>query len=123
MLEVRNLYAKYGRAEILSDVTFEVGAGEVGALLGRNGAGKTTTFRSIMQLLRPSAGDVTFAGESLVGLRPYEISRRGPIRLKVRPATTTPTQPMENSTWLKGWKINANATTQAAIIEYSSLRA
>jgi len=77
MLEVRNLYAKYGRAEILSDVTFEVGAGEVGALLGRNGAGKTTTFRSTMQLLRPTAGEVVFDGESLIGRRPFEICRRG----------------------------------------------
>jgi branched-chain amino acid transport system ATP-binding protein len=77
MLEVRNLNAKYGRAEILSDVTFDVSAGEVGALLGRNGAGKTTTFRSVMQLLRPSAGEVAFDGESLIGKRPYEICRRG----------------------------------------------
>lgn len=77
MLEVRNLHACYGRAQILYDVSFSIGAGEVGALLGRNGAGKTTTLKSIMQLVRPTAGEVIFAGERISGLQPYEICRRG----------------------------------------------
>lgn len=77
MLEVRHLHAHYGRAHILNDVSFAIGAGEVGALLGRNGAGKTTTLKSIMQLMRPSAGEVIFAGEPITELQPFEICRRG----------------------------------------------
>lgn len=77
MLEVRNLHAHYGRAHILNNVSFAIGAGEVGALLGRNGAGKTTTLKSIMQLIRPSEGEVIFAGEPITGLQPFEICRRG----------------------------------------------
>lgn len=77
MLEVRNLHAHYGRAHILDDVSFVISAGEVGALLGRNGAGKTTTLKSIMQLVRPSQGEVIFAGEPITGLQPFEICRRG----------------------------------------------
>lgn len=77
MLELRNLNANYGRAQILFNVEFSIGAGQVCALLGRNGAGKSTTFKSIMQLIRPTSGDVVFAGSSLVGLQPVEVCRLG----------------------------------------------
>jgi branched-chain amino acid transport system ATP-binding protein len=77
MLEVKNLHAHYGRAHILNSVSIAIGVGEVAALLGRNGAGKTTTLKSIMQLIRPSEGEVLFAGEPITGLQPFEICRRG----------------------------------------------
>jgi branched-chain amino acid transport system ATP-binding protein len=56
MLSVRQLQASYGAAQVLFDISLDVGAGEVVTLLGRNGMGKTTTVRSIMGLLRPRAG-------------------------------------------------------------------
>ena len=59
------------------DVSFSVGVGEVAALLGRNGAGKTTTLKSIMGLIKPACGDIIFDGDSLIGLDPYQIVRRG----------------------------------------------
>ncbi|MSP66491.1 MAG: ABC transporter ATP-binding protein [Alphaproteobacteria bacterium] len=77
MLEVQGLHTHYGRAEILADVSFAVGAGEVVALLGRNGAGKSTTLKSIMRLVRPTKGEVTFLGERISRLDPYQICRRG----------------------------------------------
>ncbi len=77
MLEVRNLHAHYGRGHILEDVSFAIGAGEVGAFFGQNGAGKTTVLKSIMQLVRPTQGEVIFAGEPNTGLQPFEICRRG----------------------------------------------
>lgn len=77
MLEVKRLYTHYGRAEILSDVSFEVGAGEVAALLGRNGAGKSTTLKSIMRLVRPTSGEVVFDERPIGRLRPHEICRLG----------------------------------------------
>ena len=77
MLEVKQLYTHYGRAEILSDVSFEVGAGVVAALLGRNGAGKSTTLKSIMRLVRPTSGEIVFDQTSIGRLRPYEICRLG----------------------------------------------
>ena len=77
MLEISALHAYYGRAQILDEVTFSVGWGEVVALLGRNGAGKSTTLKSIMGLVPPARGWISFDGHDLVGRPPYAIARLG----------------------------------------------
>jgi branched-chain amino acid transport system ATP-binding protein len=77
MLEVRRLCAGYGRARVLFDVDLDMAAGEVVALLGRNGAGKSTLLKSVMGLVRPSAGEVRFDGRRIDGLEPFEIARLG----------------------------------------------
>jgi branched-chain amino acid transport system ATP-binding protein len=77
MLAVRNLQAGYGAAQVLFDISFEIGRGEVVTLLGRNGMGKTTTVRSIMGLLRPMAGEVRFDQSRLTGLPPYRVAQHG----------------------------------------------
>jgi len=73
MLSVENLSAWYGAARILYDLNFEVGRGEVVALMGRNGAGKSTTMRVLAGLVPPSAGSVMVAG--------YDV-RREPLAVK-----------------------------------------
>ena len=77
MLSVENLSAWYGAARILYDLSFEVGRGEVVALMGRNGAGKSTTMKTIMGLIGERSGTVRFNNEDISRLRPYEIARRG----------------------------------------------
>jgi len=77
MLSVRHLQASYGAAQVLFDVSLDIGAGEVVTLLGRNGMGKTTTVRSIMGLLRPRGGEVRFDGTVVTGLAPYRIAQTG----------------------------------------------
>ena len=77
MLAVENLNAWYGAARILYELTFEVGRGEVVALMGRNGAGKSTTMKAVMGLVDERDGRVRFNGEDISRLRPYEIARRG----------------------------------------------
>jgi branched-chain amino acid transport system ATP-binding protein len=76
-LTVRDLNSHYGPAHILFDVGFDVGDGEVVALLGRNGAGKSTTFRSIMGLVPQRTGTILFRGEDVSRLPSYAIARRG----------------------------------------------
>ncbi len=76
-LEVSGLNSFYGQAHILFDVGFQVGEGEVVALLGRNGAGKSTSFRSVVGLVPNRSGKVVFEGEDVSRLPPYEIARRG----------------------------------------------
>jgi len=77
MLAVESLSAWYGAARILYDLSFEVGRGEVVALMGRNGAGKSTTLKSIMGLTAKRQGTVRFEDRDISGLKPFEIARRG----------------------------------------------
>jgi branched-chain amino acid transport system ATP-binding protein len=77
MLTVENLSASYGAARILYGLSFEVGRGEVVALMGRNGAGKSTTMKAIMGLIAERDGAVRFNGSDISRLKPYEIARLG----------------------------------------------
>jgi len=76
-LEVEHLNAWYGVAQVLYDVTFAVGRGEVVALMGRNGAGKSTTMKAVMGLMPRRDGMVQVNGRDISALKPYEIARLG----------------------------------------------
>ena len=76
LLETRGVNTYYGDSHVLFDVDFDVERNEVVALLGRNGAGKTTMLNSIMGVLHPRAGTITFEGEAIHGLDPQEIAQR-----------------------------------------------
>jgi branched-chain amino acid transport system ATP-binding protein len=77
LLEVRNLGRNFGGVRALHGVDLTVNAGEVVGIMGANGAGKTTLFALIAGNLKPSAGDIRLDGESIVGLSPDKICRRG----------------------------------------------
>jgi branched-chain amino acid transport system ATP-binding protein len=77
MLEIASVNSFYGKAHVLSDLSFTVQRGQVAALLGRNGAGKSTTMKSIMQLVVPRSGQVRFMGHDLVGLAPHRVAKMG----------------------------------------------
>jgi branched-chain amino acid transport system ATP-binding protein len=77
MLSIERLAASYGPAQVLFDITFSVGEGEVVTLIGRNGMGKTTTIFALMGLLPPEDGTATFDGLSLIGLPPFRIAQAG----------------------------------------------
>jgi branched-chain amino acid transport system ATP-binding protein len=77
LLELASVNTFYGRSHILFDVSLSVEKGEVVSLLGRNGAGKSTTLRSVIGLTPPQTGEVSFRGERISGLRPYQICRKG----------------------------------------------
>jgi branched-chain amino acid transport system ATP-binding protein len=77
MLHVETLKAAYGAAQVLFDVSFSVGEGEMVTLLGRNGMGKTTTISTIMGLMPAAGGRIRFDGTELGGLPPYRIAQAG----------------------------------------------
>ncbi len=77
LLAVEDLHAHYGKSHILHGVSLGVDAGEIVCLLGRNGVGKSTTLKTIIGLVAPSQGRVTFKGASIAGMPPYRIARLG----------------------------------------------
>jgi len=77
MLEVRDIHSYYGKSHVLEGVSLTVGKGELVTLLGRNGAGKTTTLRSIVGIVTPRAGSITFDGQEMAGREAFEIARAG----------------------------------------------
>ena len=76
-LAAENLNAWYGAAQVLYDVSFTIGRGEVVALMGRNGAGKSTTMKAVMGLMARRSGVVRVNGHDVSRLRPFEIARLG----------------------------------------------
>ena len=77
VLDARNLDLRYGRVQVLFDVSIAVGRGEFVALLGTNGAGKSTFLKAVSNISPISAGEVWFEGENITGLPPDEITARG----------------------------------------------
>jgi branched-chain amino acid transport system ATP-binding protein len=74
---VQNIQSGYGLSQVLFDVSLEIGAGEVVALLGRNGMGKSTLVRTIFGQLPLQAGRLSFGGEDISGWTPDRIARLG----------------------------------------------
>ncbi len=77
LLEIRDLVVTYGQVPAVDGVSLDLGAGELGVVLGANGAGKTTIIKTVMGLLRPRRGSIRFGGTELLGKRPHEIHRLG----------------------------------------------
>ena len=77
MLTLDGVHTFYAKSHILHGVSLEVRPGEVVGLLGRNGVGKSTTLKTIMGLVRPSEGTITFEGKDIAGAPPYRLARTG----------------------------------------------
>jgi len=65
VLSVRHLKKKIGRKWIIEDVSFDIGSGEIFGFLGPNGSGKTTTIRMLVDLIRPTEGQITICGKDI----------------------------------------------------------
>jgi branched-chain amino acid transport system ATP-binding protein len=81
MLDVRHLEVWYGVTEVLRDVSFEVPAKAIVALLGGNGSGKTTVLNALSGLIPPRGGTVIFEGEEMTGASPDRMVRRGVVQI------------------------------------------
>ncbi len=77
LLIADHVTAGYGRLDILHDVSLHIQPGEIVSVIGPNGAGKSTAFKTIVGFLSPRQGRVLFNGESIGGLRPDLVLRRG----------------------------------------------
>jgi branched-chain amino acid transport system ATP-binding protein len=77
LLQLDGVNAYYGDSHILHGVSLAVAPGQVLTLLGRNGAGKTTALKSIIGIVRPRSGRISFAGGEITHLSSYRIARAG----------------------------------------------
>jgi len=81
MLKVEGLSVQYGAIRALRDASFEVAEGEIITLIGSNGAGKSTTLSALSNVVRKSAGTVTFRGQDITSAPPEEIVRLGLVQV------------------------------------------
>ncbi len=80
MLSVRGLTRRFGGLVAVDDVSFDVYEGTIHAIIGPNGAGKSTAFNLLTGFDTPDAGEVTFEGRRVSGLKPHRIARLGIAR-------------------------------------------
>jgi len=81
MLELHNIFAGYGKVEVLRSLSIHVNSEEKVGLFGPNGHGKTTLLRTISGLIKPKSGDITFQGKSLIRMSPQQIVEHGIIHI------------------------------------------
>ncbi len=77
MLKIENLFAGYGKVQVLHGVSMEVPTGMLVTLIGSNGAGKTTTLRALSGMIKPESGSITLGGVEIGGLPSHAIARKG----------------------------------------------
>lgn len=80
LLDVQQVSRSFGGLKAVSDVSMQIRKGELVGLIGPNGAGKTTVFNLLTGVYEPSEGKIFFNGESVGGLKPYQITQRGIAR-------------------------------------------
>lgn len=77
MLAINDVSVFYSQSQILHDVSMQINTGQAVCLLGRNGVGKTTLLKTLMGLLRPRTGSITFDNTAITTSPPHERARRG----------------------------------------------
>jgi len=80
LLSVSTLSKRFGGLRALSDLSFDVRAGEIYGVIGPNGAGKTTLFSCLVGAARPTSGEIRFRGERIDGLPNWAVVSRGVVR-------------------------------------------
>ena len=80
LLELKNVSKAFGGLQVILELDFHVDEAEIVSVIGPNGAGKTTLFNLVTGVYRPDDGEIRFEGESIVGLPPSKITRKGIAR-------------------------------------------
>jgi branched-chain amino acid transport system ATP-binding protein len=75
--EAEHIHKRFGAQVVLEDISLSFGEGDVSGIMGPNGAGKTTCFHVLTGHYKPDRGDIRFAGESITGLSPQSLARKG----------------------------------------------
>ena len=111
MLEVENVSAGYGMVQILWNVSFKINKNEIVSIIGPNGAGKTTLVKTILGLLPLKNGTITFKGENIGKLPPYNIVKKG-INLIPEGREIFPRMTVEENLLLGAYIVNDKSKVQ-----------
>lgn len=103
MLKIENLNVSYGDTQVIWDVNLEVEEGEIVTLLGPNGAGKTTLMKTISGLVPAKSGSITFMGEDLLKIKPWDRPKKG-IVLIPEGRKLFPKMTVEENLNIAAWK-------------------
>ena len=101
MLTVSGLSIFHGNLQVVWDLSFRVGKGELVTMIGPNGAGKTTTVETLVGLNRKATGSILFNGENILGCHPYDLYRKG-LALVPEKREIFPTMPVIENLLLGG---------------------
>lgn len=104
ILEVEDVVAGYDGPDILKGVSVELTEGKIHCIIGPNGAGKSTLLRAIYGILTPRQGSVKYKQESITGLRPDEVLRKG-ISLVPQGRSVFPNMSVEENLLMGGYSI------------------
>ncbi len=77
VLKIKKLTKYFGGLRAVHDFDFSIDEGELVGLIGPNGAGKTTIFNMVSEIYPPTAGEIEFMGQSIVGLKPHQVAQLG----------------------------------------------
>ena len=108
LLKVEALELAYGEVPACQDLSFEVGEGEIVALVGANGAGKTTTLRGVAGAMRPRRGRIVFRGEDVTRLHSHQRARAG-IALVPEGRRVFPALSVRENLEMGGFKLRRDA--------------
>jgi branched-chain amino acid transport system ATP-binding protein len=81
MIEVQEVCVRIGAQDVLRDINFKLGGGELLAVLGANGAGKTTLLRAVSGLIALTTGKIQFQGRPISGMAAHRLARRGLVHV------------------------------------------
>jgi branched-chain amino acid transport system ATP-binding protein len=125
LLDVSGLQARYGRSQVLHDVSLDVRPGEIVCLLGRNGVGKSTTLKCLMGLLAPHAGAIRLDGRPITGFAPHAVARAGlgyvPEERLVFPNLTV-LENLSMGVWRSGQRAAIATATEQVLTIFPRLR-
>lgn len=96
LLKINSLCVRYGKAEVVKELSLEVAEKEIVTIIGANGAGKTTVLRAVSGLKPAAAGDIWFRGDKISGLRAHRIVRLGISHVPEGRRILAPLSVMEN---------------------------
>ena len=125
MLRLRDVHTSYGRIRVLRHVNLEVAEGEIVCLLGGNASGKSTTMKTILGVVRPTAGTVEFDGQVINDLRTAQRIERGlaivPENRRVFPRMTV-RENLEMGAFLRRDRLSIEADLERVLGLFPRLR-